>query len=260
MFSSENVWWSSGPLKSENGAFKKNVENWQEKIEMLRRGILRPELWMRSIRFPSLWRDYFQFRLSNHNKGKQLIFNIKFSRKSGSWQKRLEHSDGAELSLLTFLCHCSFTWGFSDSGSACWCSHFNRAVCVIESRLRLCSFSLPHICVRLKNQSSGRQVGRNMNLPEWYLWLSNIHAVQSWGFQKRKITRSKCPFLKWPLLVRGRNWKHMAAYKCEFKPTTETLGLIEEGGGLHIILAIKTSGQIMVVNLLFCPPPQCSLL
>lgn len=52
----------------------------------------------------------------------------------------------------------------------------------------------------------------------------------------------------------------MAAYKCEFKPTTETLRLIEEGGGLRIILAIKTSGQIRAVNLLFCPRSQCSLL
>lgn len=52
----------------------------------------------------------------------------------------------------------------------------------------------------------------------------------------------------------------MAAYKCEFKPTAETLRLIEEGGGLRIILAIKTSGQIRVVNLLFCPRSQRSLL
>jgi len=43
----------------------------------------------------------------------------------------------------------------------------------------------------------------------------------------------------------------MAVYKREFKPTTETLRLIEEGGRLHIISAIKTSGQIRVVNLLF---------
>lgn len=52
----------------------------------------------------------------------------------------------------------------------------------------------------------------------------------------------------------------MAVYKCELKPTTETLRLIEEGGGLCLVLAIKTSGQIRVVNLLFCPLSQCSLL
>lgn len=52
----------------------------------------------------------------------------------------------------------------------------------------------------------------------------------------------------------------MAAYKREIKPTTETLRLMEDEGGLHIILAIKTSGQIRVANLLFCPQCRSRLL
>ena len=49
----------------------------------------------------------------------------------------------------------------------------------------------------------------------------------------------------------------MSAYKCEFKLTAETVRLIERGG-LSIISAIKTSGQIRSVNLFFCPWPQRS--
>lgn len=81
----------------------------------------------------------------------------------------------------------------------------------------------------------------------------------SWGFQKKKRVKSanqSAPFLKYPLLVVRRNWKHMFAYGREFKATAETLRLIEDGGGVAIISAIKTSGQIRVVNLLFCPRSQ----
>lgn len=131
----------------------------------------------------------------------------------GFWQRH--------ESLLTLLCHCSFTWSFSDSGSTCWPSHLRLDYWI---QITACLSSL-HICVSLKHQSCAGWVEETWSCQS-SICNCQTSSLCSLRFSKGKI---KMPFLKWSLLVRRRNWKHMAAYKREFKPTTETLRLIEEG-------------------------------
>lgn len=69
-------------------------------------------------------------------------------------------------------------------------------------------------------------------------------------FSKRKKKIKKSPNQSASLLPAQEQLK---AHACLRIQTVETLRLIEKGAGLHLILAIKTSGQIMVVNLLFLP-------
>lgn len=136
---------------------------------------------------------------------------------------RLARSSGWALVLLTKWCHpalfvlllgadglwladCDLkkktwlTWGSKQR------RHRDTTAPSAVEQIKVC------VCVSLNNPSD---------------WLEETGICQT---STSAVSQSKRPSLTQPLLVGRRNWKHMGAYKCEFKPTAETLRLLEEGG------------------------------